>query len=193
MSMIMVVSVPMSDQLSRHAVRLEDFDGLMIMDAEAVERLAQTRIVRRKQARGLRLDREVKIAHGPADEGGGIGGEIERNLQDGLRRLPDHVLGSGGLPCDVAVAKRRGQLETKIGSIVRRTPPKDFGQLLPVDANRDFFEGLMPGGEGGANEKHAKKKQVIFQMSRANCAGGGKNLTVRSLMAIAFWLGYLET
>jgi hypothetical protein len=166
--MVMTVAMAMSDQFSRQAVRLEDLDRLMVVDAEPIQGLAQSGIIGSEQARRLRLYGKMEIADRPADEGGGRGGDIERNLQDGLRGLPDHVPELRRLPDDVPMAERRGQFETEVGAVFGRGSPKQFGQFLPVGADRDFFEGFIPGGEGGANQKHTGKKQVMFQMSRAN-------------------------
>ena len=59
----MFVEMPVPGELSRQAVRLEDLDGGVIMNAKSVERLPQAGVVRREQARSPGLDGEMEISN----------------------------------------------------------------------------------------------------------------------------------
>ena len=159
MSVAMFVEMPVPGELSRQAVRLEDLDGGVIMNAKSVERLPQAGVVRREQARSPGLDGEMEISNRPTDEGGPVRLGSERDLQDGLRLLAHGVPGPVRHPHDIAVSKGRLKLESKLGAILGRRPPKELGEPLSVDADRDFGAGPAVCGKRSANQMHAAPKK----------------------------------
>lgn len=123
------------------AARTEDGGGGRVGDLDAGEELAGGRFVRREKARRLGGKLEVEVANGPADAGGGGGGQIgEDDLENRLGLLNDHVAGGGGLVKRVSGLKRFRELEAEVRAVGGNAAPKTLGEGSPVNAQLDDGE-----------------------------------------------------
>jgi hypothetical protein len=149
---MMMMSV--AGQAAGKAVRLKNLDRLVVVNVHPVKRLAQSGVIGREQPRVLRLDGEMQVAHGPADDRRGVRLYIERDFQQELGLLADDVARLVTRPHDIAVTQRRLHLETEFRAVLRRGTPQPLGEFLSVHAQGNFGKHVIGRQQWGVDEMH---------------------------------------